>query len=932
MATTASQPISLGRRNARNPQDVHMASGSYTSGEGDSFNPASYTRHFLGSPMSFRSAAGSYNGRLLGYPGSVGSVTMGSPIDMHRDPAVSNALKIFEFQDELCRNYTCCGVHLTDLHALLEHFEDVHVVCIDQPGAGGPRTRISVPFEPQIIDAGGVPLPIPSNQPQNQQQSQSHQMHQGGGPVDPDDMELEILPPSSNASASSSIPSSPTSTPSPPETILATPLSTYASPNSLVHSSLAAAYPGGYPGVNTQKSISSLTAAHTDQTSQNSDDLQSSHRPNLALNLSGFSSSAARPALHSPFITGPPPGASWTGHGTPGGVDMTYMGNIGMNGGLAMGGYTGNFDYQNPYGYNFSQAQSNDAAASDGAVDMGCVQPALLFSSPSSPQSHKGEGDDEDLDAEFDIDIEEQEIPQSTAGDTLKKEKISAATKSTSSKISSTRGKGDVPSAEVGSTNVSSAVSSNVPSGSSSGTATKPSPRIGRPPTSGGSSLLQSKPFKCPKPNCNKSYKQANGLKYHITHGSCNFAPPKDLEHVQAILERKRKQQQQQQQDDTQSPLSAASSGANTPRSGMATPITPSSLQSPFGQNLTVNTGITSLGSSSGSAVNSPVASSPGSHFTGTSFTPAQSSLSSALSSALSLSSPTSKTPGYPENTFKDAENPAISHPSTYNSTTSSSSSSSSLINALVPISTSSNSSASATSNSNGTPNTATSLTSLRSTLSSLPPSELLAIEAEAERQLKPYACGVGDCPRRYKNMNGLRYHYQHSGDHGATGLQWLASGKHECLAQRGDKGVGKSKGFGAVTGPVGSSAYPSGGRVGGAEREGRKVRGAGGSSSKPPSRASSVSASRTGTPVNTSFPLLPYSTQGAQGEVSAVPAVSQAYQSTPPYSSPSSRVSSPQMQTSTVQYQQSQPFSPQPTNATHPAFHSHLAFPGPGV
>jgi transcription factor SFP1 len=30
--------------------------------------------------------------------------------------------------------------------------------------------------------------------------------------------------------------------------------------------------------------------------------------------------------------------------------------------------------------------------------------------------------------------------------------------------------------------------------------------------------------------------------------------------------------------------------------------------------------------------------------------------------------------------------------------------------------------------------------------------------------------------------MNGLRYHYQHSGDHGAIGLALLASGQHECL------------------------------------------------------------------------------------------------------------------------------------------------------
>ena len=108
------------------------------------------------------------------------------------------------------------------------------------------------------------------------------------------------------------------------------------------------------------------------------------------------------------------------------------------------------------------------------------------------------------------------------------------------------------------------------------------------------SSLLVNKPFKCPKPNCNKSYKQANGLKYHMTHGSCNFTPCKEGEML---------------------------------KEGMS-----------------------------------------------------------------------------------DSE------------------------------------------------------------------------VREIERRLRPYACGVGDCARRYKNMNGLRYHYQHSGEHGALGLALLASGQHECL------------------------------------------------------------------------------------------------------------------------------------------------------
>ena len=66
--------------------------------------------------------------------------------------------------------------------------------------------------------------------------------------------------------------------------------------------------------------------------------------------------------------------------------------------------------------------------------------------------------------------------------------------------------------------------------------------------------------------------------------------------------------------------------------------------------------------------------------------------------------------------------------------------------------------------------------------------SELREVEREAEKRLRPFACGVGDCQRRYKNMNGLRYHYQHSGDHGAVGLALLASGQHECLVSNGGR------------------------------------------------------------------------------------------------------------------------------------------------
>lgn len=52
----------------------------------------------------------------------------------------------------------------------------------------------------------------------------------------------------------------------------------------------------------------------------------------------------------------------------------------------------------------------------------------------------------------------------------------------------------------------------------------------------------------------------------------------------------------------------------------------------------------------------------------------------------------------------------------------------------------------------------------------------------QAEFRLRPYACGVGDCTRRYKTLAGLKYHYKHSGIHGFDGLLLMACGQHDCL------------------------------------------------------------------------------------------------------------------------------------------------------
>lgn len=54
--------------------------------------------------------------------------------------------------------------------------------------------------------------------------------------------------------------------------------------------------------------------------------------------------------------------------------------------------------------------------------------------------------------------------------------------------------------------------------------------------------------------------------------------------------------------------------------------------------------------------------------------------------------------------------------------------------------------------------------------------SESLSGDSNSSKVERAYLCQVGQCGKRYKNLNGLRYHYHHSGSHGLLGLQLLAA------------------------------------------------------------------------------------------------------------------------------------------------------------
>ena len=66
-----------------------------------------------------------------------------------------------------------------------------------------------------------------------------------------------------------------------------------------------------------------------------------------------------------------------------------------------------------------------------------------------------------------------------------------------------------------------------------------------------------------------------------------------------------------------------------------------------------------------------------------------------------------------------------------------------------------------------------------------------VGIQRSSSQSNKPtlYLCQVGTCGKTYKNLNGLRYHYLHSGSHGLLGLQVLHAHGGGNSAKMGDDG-----------------------------------------------------------------------------------------------------------------------------------------------
>ena len=518
------------------------------------------------------------------------------------DDSLLNAVNVFEREGELvssfssllfmslifhtqCRNYTCCNLQLNDLHALLEHFEEVHIVVLD-PTSTQPQAHLQVPFNPTVHNTKKPYLD------------------------DSDEMELDIdlgTTRPQSLSFQSSRQSSVHSSPSPPDTPISTPLSNYSSPHPLI--------------------------------------------PSLPSNVHFH-----HHLSHSPHISQPP---SPTSYDPQQNSPISIPNSLNLNFNHAFPRATQSTNLQNPEeafnpyarfasdysssmpGALFNGATVDEASALNGAtawhlhpqqqqqqqqLQDGCVPPALLFS--SSTQKHQGQTKNNLIKALSTTSLHRHHHPQHHQN--------SSSTSSSTSQ----------------------------PTSPSSATSNSHPHSLSRP-----GSLLLCKPFRCPKPNCNKSYKQANGLKYHMTHGSCNFAPPKDLEHVKDLLERKRRE-----------------------REGM-------NGETENGTGLTRSA---SLGSAPAMVQHQQTATTPS--------TPTTSGSPLSHSTSPSTSPPPSPQPSPPlQSSIKQNNRLSPSAILTY------------------------------------------------SDLSNISEHDLREVEREAERRLRPYACGIGECQRRLVEFDYLK-------------------------------------------------------------------------------------------------------------------------------------------------------------------------------
>ncbi|KAG8914612.1 hypothetical protein FRC01_003992, partial [Tulasnella sp. 417] len=458
-----SQAINFRRRDS-NASPSHNSNGTSTGGSGSLTNNGSL-RNDLGlsprwraSPMSFK--MGSLIGSLgTRYPAPGCSPTPALDTQDFKMGSVSTSYESRLLQalstshqtinpDDGCSNYTCCGLPLTDLHALLDHFEESHVYVLDHHAMASPQQL-------EAAAAAGVAIPVPTGAPSGAgyEDMQMNNMEMDEADMDAANTDSPLLGSGGSSSATSSQNSS--------------------------------------PHMGSQAALTAAAAAAATSTAANG-----SIYPYYA-DLRNLMANAA--------ATGVPTAATTTTAGN------------GIMEAAPVPAPPSNLSVQ------LAQLQQNQ-----------CIPPSLLFSPAGSPGSSRRQSMTTATEGES-ATTPTSSTSTSTNAAAAKTDAKAPAAESAAKKATAVTKPEDIEEEEEEDDEIfeaSEEVKAEV-AALLADVKLDPDVRVvsgpgivhpGPPPPTQATTSF-SKPFKCPTPNCNKSYKQANGLKYHMTHGQCCFLP-----------------------------------------------------------------------------------------------------------------------------------------------------------------------------------------------------------------------------------------------------------------------------------------------------------------------------------------------------------------------------------------------------------------------
>lgn len=489
-----------------------------------------------------------------------------------------NSLTLPSSAHEEAGNYTCCGVMLPDLHALVDHFESAHVqvvaasppslmggldgMSVHHPhqhsntngGAGGMAVSVSATNTPHLTSNATSTLTNATSTSSSSSTTSSSTAYEfPATPFDTDDMDISL---SDDGGPSPSPPRTPGTSPS-PTTSAFDPIRVVYHPSGMVGMGMSMGGVTGNGLMSNAYGISTLSTVGsafsmaggvgTHYLSPTTVSISSSSSSSSPSTSSTTQSHANGGGAVQPFFrastysslaggNGPTPHSSHSLSGQHAG-QLTAAGAFNRYAGYAE--YSSNLPgtdpsptYHHPQhhvakhggvgGYGYTSATAGNAGTgmaggngnggffnnpAAGAPVSSCLPPALLFSSSAEPSPLNTPSSSRTGSPVSQHPSQSQSQGHVLPNGTLPLHPSSSSSASASSSVSTSI----APSRR---TPPPSSLASTAAAASSS-TST----------TTSNSASSSSKPFKCPKPGCNKSYKQQNGLKYHLSHGQCNFAP-----------------------------------------------------------------------------------------------------------------------------------------------------------------------------------------------------------------------------------------------------------------------------------------------------------------------------------------------------------------------------------------------------------------------